>query len=514
MNISRVKITHVAISNFRSFPPRDVNSACDVSGLANINVFVGPNGAGKSVLFNAMRDCFGWDSFNGQGTYTIERNYRDPTKRIEVIIGLDVDGPVSLMFERGPLQGDGKAPKPTRRTEPVLNVDLLRTRCFPNGLPRKFSEFNVLATNAARDGIVDHNYERIFENWNLIRQDAQRIEIKLRESPPKAPRTKDEPVQEDYGDRFLWDMLDKYDVPVLESSDGKANFLFMIVCIRTVARGSVILIEEPENHMHPALQKQFLEYMRELSSFEKYQFFVSTHSPYLINLASVDENIKLFRVSKDKADNTLIEDMPGRSKRAHWQVLMDLGHSSADVLQVNGVIWVEGPSDRIYLCTWLEKLAPQLQRGRDYEVMWYGGALFTYIDAGDDQEVDKALWNSANLQDTLIALFDLNPNWAFLIDSDSDNAKIPAGTQRKKDEFLERCKGHVTWKVNPYIEKQITEQMGWSLPLSEDKPEWARRYRQRVSVQSEAEVRSRLSQEANWKVQQLIAEIKKWNNRL
>lgn len=44
--------------------------------------------------------------------------------------------------------------------------------------------------------------------------------------------------------------------------------------------GGVILIDEPENHLHPSLQKKVLAFL--VQSFPQFQFIVTTHSPFIL----------------------------------------------------------------------------------------------------------------------------------------------------------------------------------------------------------------------------------------
>jgi predicted ATP-binding protein involved in virulence len=42
-----------------------------------------------------------------------------------------------------------------------------------------------------------------------------------------------------------------------------------------------VIIDEPENHLHPSMQREFLTLLRE--AFPKYRFIVSTHSPFIVS---------------------------------------------------------------------------------------------------------------------------------------------------------------------------------------------------------------------------------------
>jgi len=491
-----VWIKNIWISNFRTFPPLDIDSAePTVSNLAKINIFVGPNGAGKTNFFNAIRHCLNWHSFNSQVAYTIEQHYRNESQPIEVRLEFDVSGRSQNAWLKQPARAEYKN---TNSIERYPAEDDLKWRAFPIGLPRKFKEYNDIE----REGRPRLNYDGILSNWRRIRQDAKEfLDLDL---PEKAP-TKPAPC----GDRFFYDVHDSHGRPILDSSDGVANFLFMIIGIRIMPHGSALLIEEPEVSMHPSMQKRFLDYLEVMAKTENHQFLISTHSPYLMNLASgKDDAIALFRVAKDDKGQTSIG--PVNADSQSWELLTDLGHSPADVLQANGVVWVEGPSDLIYLTCWLEKLAPGLVRGKDYEVMWYGGSNFVHLLPDESQRYED-LWQHKKTKDKLIALFNLNPNWAFLVDSDSDKTSIPKTTQQNKESFLKECGrlGKFARKVEPDIEQCIIDYKEWTEPLSASKPDRARRYIERFRSKA-VDLSDHLKASASALVTELADEIRKW----
>lgn len=60
-------------------------------------------------------------------------------------------------------------------------------------------------------------------------------------------------------------------------------------------------------------------------------------------------------------------------------LLNDLDVRASDILQSNGIIWVEGPSDRVYIKHWLEILGSgDIEEGRDYQFLYYGGRLLSH----------------------------------------------------------------------------------------------------------------------------------------
>jgi hypothetical protein len=117
------------------------------------------------------------------------------------------------------------------------------------------------------------------------------------------------------------------------------------------------------------------------------------------------------------------------SDRHRSAICEDLGYHPSDLLQANCVIWVEGPSDRIYLNYWLQALASEFIEGIHYSIMFYGGRLASHL-CGSDIEV---------MLDDFISLRRLNRRGVIVIDSDknSSNADLNETKLRLMKEFNE-----------------------------------------------------------------------------
>jgi predicted ATP-dependent endonuclease of OLD family len=500
-----VRIRRIRVSNFRSFAPTPRSRFTPNEDLSSINLFVGPNGGGKSNFFNAIRWCIGWHSFNSQGTYDLEHNYNDSSKPIEIELKLNISGKdESLSFQCA--AGLGRNCWEKRQQIPKNEVlrERVMPRIFPTGLPRQFNESWKMEEKRK-----DHDYQRICENWGRIRDDAEEFMcLTLSRRCPGPPVT----------DRFFFDVLDQNlldrgkHVPALEGSDGQAQFLLLIVKIRILEPGSVVLIEEPDVNMHPGMQKQFLNYLKLLASADggSHQFLVVTHSPYLMDFAAEESDVELFRVFKNKSGHTEIA--PVKNERQNWDLLRDLGHSPADVLQPNGIIWVEGPSDVVYVSSWLEKLDHSLIRGRDYEVIPYGG--------GNIAHVGVNIWRSQKTPDKIINLFDLNENFAFVVDGDrppksgkgkkslDELLKSFAQKQAQKHKVIENCRelGKYFWKVDDCIEACLRN----SFIPKHHKPERAIEHREEIKPLSKAKFKRLLKHRALQKLNDLVKEIRSW----
>lgn len=93
-----------------------------------------------------------------------------------------------------------------------------------------------------------------------------------------------------------------------------------------------IMIEEPENHIHPDMQRRLLQFLKGI---EDKQFLMATHSNVFLDPTYTD---KMYFV--ERTDTVHIYD---KTKRA--AMLRDLGYSIVDNLVSDLVILTEGPSD-------------------------------------------------------------------------------------------------------------------------------------------------------------------------
>ena len=115
----------------------------------------------------------------------------------------------------------------------------------------------------------------------------------------------------------------------------------------------ILVIEEPETHLHPAFIKKVGRSLVEAANKGK-QLFVCTHSPFLIDQSSLDS---LF-VVKNEGRGTQVS--PMRDIDDLRNLLLDIGMRPSDILFCDAVLLVDGLSDEIFFDALSNKIGAPL----------------------------------------------------------------------------------------------------------------------------------------------------------
>ncbi|MES2463856.1 MAG: AAA family ATPase [Armatimonadota bacterium] len=191
----------------------------------------------------------------------------------------------------------------------------------------------------------------------------------------------------------------------------------------------VFAFEELENNLHPGVQRRLLRYLRELCTENDCCTFITTHSNVIIDLFGTDSAAQIIHVQHDGLSATAQLASTSVNIRG---VLDDLDVRASDLLQSNCIVWVEGPSDRVYFKRWLSLFCNDtLAEGVHFQCVNYGGKLLAHLSAIEDSPG--------------INLLKVNRNSVLLIDSDRKNPrqKLNQSKNRLIDEIS--TSGGVTW---------------------------------------------------------------------
>jgi putative ATP-dependent endonuclease of the OLD family len=194
--------------------------------------------------------------------------------------------------------------------------------------------------------------------------------------------------------------------------------LIVIPSIKSLKLSEYIFgFEELENNLHPSLQRKLFKYLAKYAEENNSIFFLTTHSSLVIDLFSQNPNAQILHVSKDEG-SSLVTSVS--SADSGLKILKDLGFKSSDLLLSNGIIWVEGPSDAIYLELLLRLFIEENEiddlNSLSYTIQPLATAIWKY--AGfSDAELN---FNDENLQNKIISLSKINHNHLLVIDKDDN----------------------------------------------------------------------------------------------
>jgi len=209
----------------------------------------------------------------------------------------------------------------------------------------------------------------------------------------------------------------------------------------------IFLFEELENNLHPSLERRLLKYIEEVSS-RNSNIFLTTHSNTVLDSFQNSNNVQMYHVIKEEESVKIksLDNILGKKG-----CLDDLGVKASDILQSNGVIWVEGPSDRIYINKWIELWSnKKYKEGMNYQCVFYGGRLLS-----------NTTFNDENV-DNLINLMNVNKNSIILIDSDKTSRAKPVNDTKKRIEKEYLKNNQFCWitkgkEIENYVPKSIID---------------------------------------------------------
>jgi len=239
-------------------------------------------------------------------------------------------------------------------------------------------------------------------------------------------------------DTHKWEVFLEEDgkgrISLSESGSGLKTLLLVLVSVLLIPKNMnssldklMFGFEELENNLHPAIQRNLFLYLKNLALEQNSIFFITTHSNVVIDMFS---NISEAQIVHIKHGGEVAECSKVQAFIHRADVLDDLDIRASDLLQSNCVVWVEGPSDRLYFNKWMEIYSNNtIREGLHYQCMFYGGRLLSHISAITDDD-------DAELKE-LIRILLINRNSIIIIDSDKRNnqAKINKTKKRILEEF-------------------------------------------------------------------------------
>jgi hypothetical protein len=474
------KIKNIRFKGYKVFAKSDY---VEMKNISHVNIIIGKNNCGKTSLLDIMETVFNWKS---------------PLR-----LGMDVESiQFDVPFDKAMIDGifsgysgigQWTATKLTEATEGKLypinlkagetveiadnsfglshhinganrvlasrrgNYSFRKISAERNVYPEAESEPNLYSEGEGASNLIatflnDSNYdERIIE--------VDFLDALNRIMKPEAEFESIRVQQVNYDGQRLWEVFLQENgaqrVPLSKTGSGLKSIVLVLLNLLVIpnikaysGKRIVYGFEELENNLHPALQRRLFEYLYDFSLENDVILFLTTHSHIAINAFFDKEDTSIYHVIKENGSAKIkcIETHIDKT-----EILDDLDVKASDILQSNGIIWVEGPSDRIYIKRWLELFTPNnYKEGKHYQFLYYGGRLLSQYSTKEETD--------------LINIITTNRNAAIVIDSDKryKSAKLNDTKKRIMQEFDKL--GMFFWvtkgkEIENYLPKQAIETM-------------------------------------------------------
>lgn len=185
----------------------------------------------------------------------------------------------------------------------------------------------------------------------------------------------------------------EFERPVYELGDGLQSIinitfpLFLNLKEIKETDNILVFIEEPEIHLHPALQKKLIKTFED-DVFNNFQFFLTTHSNHFLDSTLTNNNVSVFSFRK-KITGSGKEEIPNFSIEKfsfdNYSILDELGVKPSSVLMSNCNIFVEGNIDASYYNHYLKIHLKELEKkdtveeGYNYNFTICGGSEMKHV---------------------------------------------------------------------------------------------------------------------------------------
>lgn len=259
-------LTHLKISGFKCLKSVDVP-------LKPLTVLIGPNDTGKSVFLEAVRYLsrpLASNSFDGSDFWRFDRSLP-----IE-LIGTTPRGACRKAtngFDTDPSVIDELEPMQLYRL-PMAGIATKSTGFGENELPWDF-------------GIGGERLAAVLDAF--LRLDRNRFDGVIRVLRELVPGFENLRITTPTADtrEVFFEVDDGFVMPASRASVGVRLLLFMVVLVHLPEPPRIILLEEPENGVHPRRLEEIMSMLRNatLGAYggRPSQVILTTHSPYLLD---------------------------------------------------------------------------------------------------------------------------------------------------------------------------------------------------------------------------------------
>ncbi|HDX9690601.1 hypothetical protein CON27_16105 [Bacillus thuringiensis] len=153
--------------------------------------------------------------------------------------------------------------------------------------------------------------------------------------------------------------LNSENIPTIDISNNWINLngtgireVFRIILDIEFLNPQIILIEEPEIHLHFELQQRLSEYLQLKAKHA--QVFITSHSTAFVE-ETHDKSVYLIKRKEEKENSIQLLDSESLD-----EVISELGYNAQALLIKKMLIFVEGKTDKVIVDTYLQKFYPHM----------------------------------------------------------------------------------------------------------------------------------------------------------
>lgn len=199
---------------------------------------------------------------------------------------------------------------------------------------------------------------------------------------------------------FFKSLKDNTQINIEELSAGQKAILHFIFSIFGFdLKNGLVIIDEPELHLHPQVQEQFLEIIESVANDIGIQFIIATHSPVFVTAKTVSN---IFRFSKVNNYSAIKHPKVTQSDKELIRIVNYT--NSSKIFFADKVILVEGESDEYFYPNFLKSYFDTKSNKLDIE--------FISITGKGDRKLWFEFLNKFNIKTYFIGdwdnVFDLN----------------------------------------------------------------------------------------------------------
>lgn len=371
---SKVRVTRLQLTNFKGFPRFSLT-------LGSMNMLVGPNNAGKSTVIGAFRalsiairtgssrnatqhrlnDEIYWGHRIGSEAIPIslenaQHNYNDDNAVAKFY--LSNGGTLTLLFaaEVGCLLTAEYADRPVKAAAAFRQRFPLTIGVVPVLGPLEHEEQQVEERTVQRN-LQTHRASRNFRNyWYYNSQDFGEFQTIVSQTWNGIEIQRPELTYEGDGPSVLhmWCTEDRIARELYWMGFGFHIWLQIMTHVMRNRGASILIVDEPETYMHPALQRDLLATLREADA----DCLIATHSSEMVAEAERSEVVLVDK--RKQSGQRLTEDIDTKALGALGS---SFNFALADVLRQRTAMFVEGDSDLRMLKQLGRRLEPSVLVG-------------------------------------------------------------------------------------------------------------------------------------------------------